>query len=79
MIVTSGKSRCQVKNIDGVDYCMNVRTHSGYMKMKDVYSMFIPQANPYKNMTIDYDISIDTRSSIKGLSVLNYYVGEGDL
>ena len=41
MIVTSGKSRCQVKNIDGVDYCMNVRTHSGYMKMKDAYSMFI--------------------------------------
>lgn len=41
MIVTNGKSRCQVKNIDGVDYCMNVRTASGYMKMKDVYSRII--------------------------------------
>mgnify|MGYP001077666728 CR=1 FL=1 len=40
MIVSNGKSRCQVKRIDGVDFCLNVMTGDGNpMPLTSVYKL----------------------------------------
>lgn len=41
MIITQGKSKWQVKNIDGIYYCLNFKVPHGLMKLTDVYDIII--------------------------------------
>lgn len=56
MIVSNGKSRCQVKRVDGVDYCLNVKAIRGLMPLKEVYSMVILP----NTITFNESLSIST-------------------
>ena len=41
MKVTNGRSRCQVKRIDGVDYCLNFLIEDEPIALIKVYKMWV--------------------------------------
>ena len=46
MIVSTGKSRCQVKRIDGVDYCLNITDVDGdKIALSSLYKMSVIKSN----------------------------------